>query len=67
LSLGGKAIGVVADVCVRADLERLVQEVCGPLSCQCYHADQVHRLQRNSVQSTSSSATPEPTPSCHST
>lgn len=27
LELGGKAIGVVADVCVKADLERLVKDV----------------------------------------
>lgn len=27
LSLGGKAIGVVADACVKADLERLLKEV----------------------------------------
>jgi hypothetical protein len=28
LAWGGKAIGVVADVCIKADLERLLKEVC---------------------------------------
>jgi NAD(P)-dependent dehydrogenase (short-subunit alcohol dehydrogenase family) len=30
LTLGGKAVGVVADICVQADLERLVKEVNVP-------------------------------------
>ena len=33
LALGGRAIGVVADVCLTADLERLVKEVGHLLGC----------------------------------
>ena len=28
LALGGKAVGVEADVCLKSDMERLVKEVC---------------------------------------
>jgi NAD(P)-dependent dehydrogenase (short-subunit alcohol dehydrogenase family) len=66
LGAGVKAIGVVVDVCVRSELERLVEEV--------QHPSPVHNTIANfprspkvSVLSTSSSATQEPILSYHST
>jgi NAD(P)-dependent dehydrogenase (short-subunit alcohol dehydrogenase family) len=67
LSLGGvKAIGVVADVCVRSELERLVKEVCQFLRSYLLMANFLRSL-KVLAPSTFSSAMPEPTSSCHST
>jgi NAD(P)-dependent dehydrogenase (short-subunit alcohol dehydrogenase family) len=70
LSLGGggvNAIGVVADVCIRAELERLVKEVYHSVPYLKVMMAKFLRLLKVSVLSRSSSAMREPTRLCHFT
>jgi NAD(P)-dependent dehydrogenase (short-subunit alcohol dehydrogenase family) len=64
---GVKAIGVVGDVCIRADLERLVKEVSSFRSLCTFTLINFSRQLKVLVQSISSSSMLEPIPLCPST
>jgi NAD(P)-dependent dehydrogenase (short-subunit alcohol dehydrogenase family) len=66
LGAGVKAIGVVADACIRTDLERLVKEV-SYFHTKLQTLADLSRYLKALVQLISSSAMPERILSCHST